>query len=166
MHFLAGEHKEAGLEFSPLKAIVSPRPIGWISTRGRNGTINLAPYSYFNVVSEFPPMVIFSSSPRSKSTHKNSLQNVIETGEFAVNIVGSELCEAMNITSLALDYGESEFLAANLEVSECEHISAPRVSAAPASLECKLWKTVKLPTVGDKAATVIAIGTVTKHSYK
>jgi flavin reductase (DIM6/NTAB) family NADH-FMN oxidoreductase RutF len=87
MYFRPGTHKEAGLSFSPIKAIISPRPIGWISSRGKDGSVNLAPYSYFNAISEQPPMVIFSSAPLGNSGHKDSIRNVIETEEFVVNIV-------------------------------------------------------------------------------
>lgn len=161
MYFQPGAHKEAGLSFSPIKAIVSPRPIGWISTRGKNGTFNLAPYSYFNAISEQPPMVIFSSAPSDSSQHKDSLRNVIETKEFVVNIVSSALGDAMNITSAGLSYGESEFAAANLKMANCQTVLAPRVVASPASLECKLWKIIELPKPDSANGGVLIIGTIT-----
>ena len=71
MYFRPGSHKEAGLSFSPIKAIVSPRPIGWISSFGKDGSINLAPYSYFNAISELPPMIMFSSAPSGNAQHKD-----------------------------------------------------------------------------------------------
>ena len=93
MYFKAGEHKQAGLTYSPLKALISPRPIGWISTRDDKGNANLAPYSFFNAVSELPPMVMFVSAPdmrdKAKPQHhspKDSLANIKQTGEFGVNI--------------------------------------------------------------------------------
>ncbi len=161
MYFQPGAHKEAGLSFSPLKAIVSPRPIGWISSRGKDGSINLAPYSYFNAISEFPPMVVFSSAPSPVTRHKDSLRNVVETEEFVVNVVSSALAEAMNISSASLSYGTNEFVAANLEMAECNSISIPRVKLAPAALECKLWKTIELPHPEDIEPTTLVIGTVT-----
>ena len=161
MYFRPGEHKQAGLDFSPLKAIVSPRPIGWISSRGADGSVNLAPYSYFNAISEFPPMVIFSSAPAPGTPLKDSLRNVIETQEFVVNIVGNALADAMNISSAALPYGKSEFDAAGLEMAKSQSVSAPRVAAAPAALECRLWKTVELPKPDDTDPTVMVIGSVT-----
>ena len=160
MYFRPGAHKEAGLAFSPLKAIISPRPIGWISSRGRDGSVNLAPYSYFNAISEFPPMVIFSSTPGPGLPHKDSLRNVIEAKEFVVNIVSSALGDAMNVSSAALPYGKNEFDAAGLEMADCQSVSAPRVSAAPAALECHLWKTIKLPKPEDMEPTILVIGTV------
>jgi len=148
MYFRPGLHKEAGLVFSPIKAIVSPRPIGWISSCGKDGSINLAPYSYFNAISELPPMVMFSSAPSGNAQHKDSLRNVIETEEFVVNIVSAALGDAMNVTSADLAYGQSEF------------------AAAPAALECKLWKVIELPkpeTAGARTAGagVMVIGMIT-----
>ena len=78
MFFTPGTHLQAGLSHNPLKAIVSPRPIGWISSRGHDGSVNLAPYSYFNAIAEQPPMVMFSSAPGG-NTSKDSLRNVLET---------------------------------------------------------------------------------------
>ena len=166
MYFRPGLHKEAGLAFSPIKAIVSPRPIGWISSCGKDGSINLAPYSYFNAISELPPMVMFSSAPSGNAQHKDSLRNVIETEEFVVNVVSAALGEAMNITSADLAYGQNEFTAANLEMADCNTVKVPRVAAAPAALECKLWKVIELPKpetdgVETGIAGVMVIGTIT-----
>ena len=81
MFFIPGTHLPSGLSHNPLKAIVAPRPIGWISSHGNDGSVNLAPYSYFNAVAEQPPMVMFSSAP-GNGTSKDSLRNVLETKEF------------------------------------------------------------------------------------
>jgi flavin reductase (DIM6/NTAB) family NADH-FMN oxidoreductase RutF len=166
MYFRPGLHKEAGLSFSPIKAIVSPRPIGWISSCGTDGSINLAPYSYFNAISELPPMVMFSSAPSGNLQHKDSLRNVTETEEFVVNVVSAALGDAMNITSADLDYGQNEFTAASLEMADCNTVKVPRVAAAPAALECKLWKVIELPkpeTEGAEtdSAGVMVIGMIT-----
>ena len=161
MYFQPGEHKEAGLSFSPIKAIISPRPIGWISSRGKDGTFNLAPYSYFNAISENPPMVIFSSAPSDSSQYKDSLRNVIEPEEFVVNVVSSALGDAMNITSAGLSYGESEFAAAKLDMADCRTVSVPRVANSPAALECKLWKIVELPKSKSATGGVMIIGMIT-----
>jgi flavin reductase (DIM6/NTAB) family NADH-FMN oxidoreductase RutF len=160
MYFRPGAHQEAGLAFSPLKAIIAPRPIGWISSRGQDGSVNLAPYSYFNAISEFPPMVIFSSAPGPGLPHKDSLRNVIENKDFVVNIVSSALGDAMNVSSAALPYGTNEFAAAGLEMADCQSVSVPRVAAAPAALECHLWKTVELPKPDDMEPTIMVIGAV------
>jgi flavin reductase (DIM6/NTAB) family NADH-FMN oxidoreductase RutF len=161
MYFRAGLHKEAGLSFSPIKAIVSPRPIGWISSCGKDGSINLAPYSYFNAISEMPPMVMFSSAPSGNAQHKDSLRNVIETEEFVVNVVSAALGDVMNITSADLAYGQNEFTAAGLEMADCNTVKVPRVAAAPAALECKLWKVIELPKPETGGTGVMVIGTIT-----
>ena len=160
MFFIPGAHLQAGLSHNPLKAIVSPRPIGWISSRGNNGSVNLAPYSYFNAIAEQPPMVMFSSAP-SGNTSKDSLRNVLETREFVVNIVSAALADAMNISSGNFPYGRSEFAEAGLAMADCETLSVPRVKAAPAALECCLWQAVELPTPEDGVASTIVLGTVT-----
>ena len=161
MYFRPGLHKEAGLSFSPIKAIVSPRPIGWISSCGKDGSINLAPYSYFNTISELPPMVMFSSAPSGNAQHKDSLRNVIETEEFVVNVVSAALGDVMNITSADLAYGQNEFTAAGLEMADCNTVKVPRVAAAPAALECKLWKVIELPKPETGGTGVMVIGTIT-----
>ena len=161
MYFRPGLHREAGLSFSPIKAIVSPRPIGWISSCGKDGSINLAPYSYFNAISELPPMVMFSSAPSGNVQCKDSLRNVIETEEFVANVVSAALGDAMNITSADLAYGQNEFTAAGLEMADCNTVNIPRVAAAPAALECKLWKVIELPKPETGDAGVMVIGTIT-----
>ena len=161
MYFRPGSHKEAGLSFSPIKAIVSPRPIGWISSCGNGGSINLAPYSYFNAISEQPPMVMFSSAPSVNAQHKDSLRNVIDNEEFVVNVVSAALGDAMNITSADLAYGQNEFTAAGLEMADCNTVKVPRVAAAPAALECKLWRVVELPKSDTGGTGVMVIGTIT-----
>ena len=161
MYFRPGLHKEAGLAFSPIKAIVSPRPIGWISSSGKDRSINLAPYSYFNAISELPPMVMFSSAPSGNAQHKDSLRNVIETEEFVVNVVSAALGDAMNVTSADFAYGQNEFAAAGLEMAACNTVKVPRVAAAPAALECKLWKVIELPKPETAGAGVMVIGMIT-----
>ena len=160
MFFTPGTHLEAGLSHNPLKAIVSPRPIGWISSRGSDESVNLAPYSYFNAISEDPPMVMFSIAPAG-NTSKDSLRNVLETREFVVNIVSAALGDAMNVSSGSFPYGKNEFTEADLDMANCETVLVPRVKAAPAALECRLWQAIELPTQKDGAASTIALGTVT-----
>ena len=145
MFFLPMQHKGAGLSYNPLKAIVSPRPIGWISSKGADGSVNLAPYSFFNAISENPAMVIFSADCTGHDHRKDSLRNVEETGEFVVNIVGQAQFDAMNKSSESLAYGENEFLHAGLEMVNSQTVSPPRVGGVPAALECRLFQTVPLP---------------------
>lgn len=127
-----------GLPHNPFNAIVAPRPIGWIATRGSMGD-NLAPYSFFNAVAYAPPQVMFASTGR-----KNSLANIEETRVFAVNIVEAAAHARMNATSATLPRGVDEFAAAGIARAECATIDCPRVADAPATLECVLTQIVAL----------------------
>lgn len=127
-----------GLPHNPFNAIVSPRPIGWISTRGGEGD-NLAPYSFFNAVAYVPPQVMFASTGR-----KDSLSNIEKTGVFAVNIVEFAAREAMNATSTAAPPGTDEFALAGIAKAECTTIPCPRVDDAPATLECRMTQVLTL----------------------
>ena len=160
MFFTPGTHLQSGLSHNPLKAIVSPRPIGWISSQGSDGSVNLAPYSFFNAISEQPPMVMFSSAPGGDSS-KDSLRNVLETKEFVVNVVSAALGDAMNVSSGSFPYGTNEFDKAGLEMAACETVSVPRVKAAPAALECCLWQAIDLPAPDNGRASTMVIGTIT-----
>jgi len=127
-----------GLPHSPFYAIVTPRPIGWISTRGNRGD-NIAPYSFFNAVADSPPQVVFAPTGV-----KDSLANIRETGVFAVNIVEYAARESMNATSAKLPHGVDEFIHAGINKAECTAIACPRVANAPATLECRMTEIVKL----------------------
>lgn len=127
-----------GLPHNPFNAIVSPRPIGWISTRGSMGD-NLAPYSFFNAVAYVPPQVVFAST-----STKDSLKNIRETGVFAVNIVPFDLVTAMNDSSAPLPRGEDEFTATGMEKAQCWEIDCPHVADAPAVLECRVVQVTQL----------------------
>ena len=140
-----------GLPHNPFNAIVSPRPIGWISSRGGMGD-NLAPYSFFNAVAYVPPQVMFSSTGV-----KDSLQNIRETGVFAVNVVEAAAAEAMNRSSAAVARGQDEFALADVAKSECTTIDCPRVADAPATLECRVVRIVDLLGTGNH----MVIGEVT-----
>jgi flavin reductase (DIM6/NTAB) family NADH-FMN oxidoreductase RutF len=122
-----------GLAHDPFKAIVSPRPIGWISTRGADGSVNLAPYSFFNAVSDNPKLVMFSSTGK-----KDSATFAIESGEFVANLATGPLAEKVNLTSSLAPRGTSEFELAGLTEAESVLVSAPRVAEAPAALECRV----------------------------
>jgi flavin reductase (DIM6/NTAB) family NADH-FMN oxidoreductase RutF len=104
---------------------------------------------------------MFSSAPSGNAKHKDSLRNVIETEEFVVNVVSAALVDAMNITSADLAYGQNEFTAAGLEMADCNTVKVPRVAAAPAALECKLWKVIELPKPETGGAGVMVISTIT-----
>lgn len=135
-----------GLPHNPFNAIVSPRPIGWISTRGRDGSENLAPYSFFNAVAYVPPQVMFASTSAKpdRDGTKDSVANIRDTGVFCVNIVEFAMRDAMNQTSGPWPRDVDEFELAQIARSECETIACSRVAQAPASLECKVTQIVKL----------------------
>ena len=134
-----------GLPHDPFKAIVAPRPIGWISTRDRQGRANLAPYSFFNAFSSAPPIIGFSSEG-----HKDSVSNAEATGEFVANFVSRPLAEAMNRTSAPVGPEVDELQLAGLKAAACRLVAAPRVAAAPAALECKLLQVVRLRDLAGK----------------
>ena len=136
-----------GLPHNPFNAIVTPRPIGWIATRGADGSDNLAPYSFFNAVAYDPPQVMFASTSAKpdRGDTKDSVANIRDTGVFAVNIVSFALRDAMNTTSGPWGKDTDEFALANLEKVGCDTINCARVAASPATLECKLTQIVQLP---------------------
>lgn len=142
-----------GLPHNPFNAIVTPRPIGWISTRGADGRDNLAPYSFFNAVAYVPPQVMFASTSakEDRGDTKDSVANIRETGVFCVNIVEYAMQDAMNKTSGPWDKSVDEFELAGLERAECETVACSRVAAAPANLECKLTQIVQLPGAANFA---------------
>lgn len=142
-----------GLVLDPFKALVVPRPIGWISTLSADGTANLAPYSFFNAFSDNPYYVAFGSGG-----YKDTLSNAETTREFAVNIATFELREAMNRSSTA-DRGD-EFEMAGLEKASCCLIKPPRVAASPVTLECTYFQTVSLPAENGTVNDWMVIGKV------
>ncbi len=136
-----------GLPHNPFNAIVTPRPIGWISTRGADGSENLAPYSFFNAVAYVPPQVMFASTSAKpdRDGTKDSVSNIRETGVFCVNVVEYAMKDVMNLTSGPWPKDVDEFEKAGIEREECRTIPCSRVRSAPASLECKLTQIVQLP---------------------
>lgn len=135
-----------GLPHDPFKAIVAPRPIGWISSHAGDGTLNLAPYSFFNAVSGAPPMLAFSSSG-----YKDSAGNIEATGEFGWNLATRELADAVNQSSAAVAHGVDEFALAGLTPAPSRVISVPRVAETPVSFECRLSEVVRLRRASGEA---------------
>lgn len=147
-----------GLAHNPFKALVAPRPIGWISTLDPDGRVNLAPYSFFNAIADSPPLVLFSSAGHKAGIGggKDSAANARATGEFVCNIVPYALKDAMNVSSGVYPPDADEFELAGLARAPCRVVAPPRVAAAPAALECRLWKAIDLP--GE--ANILVIGEV------
>lgn len=145
-----------GLAHDPFNAIVAPRPIGWISSRGADGRLNLAPYSFFNAFNYVPPIVGFASIGR-----KDSLVNVEETGEFCWNLVTRELAERMNATSARLTPDVDEFELAGLSPVASRRVAVPRVGESRVAFECRLTQIVQLRTAaGAPVKTWLVLGEV------
>ena len=125
--------KGHGLPHDPFKAIVAPRPIGWISSLAGDGSLNLAPYSFFNALSTHPHLVMFSSEGE-----KDSVVFARETGEFVANLVSRDLVDKMNASSVDAPRGVSEFGYAGLTPEPSLLVKPPRVKEAHAALECKV----------------------------
>jgi len=137
-----------GLAFNPFKAIVAPRPIGWVSTINSKGVVNLAPYSFFNAVSSDPPMVFYGvgGTHDADGGEKDSLRNVRESGEFVCNLVTWEMRHQMNDTSTPAPPGVDEAQTVGIATLSSTLVKPPRVAASPAHLECRLHQFVDLPT--------------------
>jgi flavin reductase (DIM6/NTAB) family NADH-FMN oxidoreductase RutF len=144
-----------GFVVDPVKAIVAPRPIGWISTVSKTGIANLAPYSFFNLFSTSPHYVAFGSGG-----WKHSLANIRDTREFAVNIANYALRDAVNVSSATVDEVTDEFELAGVAKAPCTAISVSRVAACPAALECKLHQILDLPGDDGRVNDWMVIGRV------
>lgn len=154
--FYKTQDNQHGLPHDPFKAIVAPRPIGWIGSRGRDGSVNLAPYSYFNAISDRPKLVMFSSAGR-----KDTLRNVEETRVFTTSMVSRRLAEKMNLSSADAPYGESEFAFADLTMAEGQMVNAPFVAEAYAALECQVTDIFEAKGLdGAPSANIVVIGQV------
>ena len=158
MHYTIDEDvpPSHGLPHDPIKALVAPRPIGWISTLDENGVANLAPYSFFQIICDAPKIVMFSSA-----SMKDSARNAQATGEFVCNIVGGQHAEAMNMTSVDAGPDEDEFELAGLDKEESLRVAPPRVRGAVAALECVVTQTIHPKTKsGSDAPSVLMFGQV------
>ena len=144
-----------GLKFDPFKALVTPRPIGWISTIGADGVVNLAPYSFFNMVSTDPHYVMFSSGGR-----KDSQRNAEESGEFVCSLATFELRNKMNTTGAVAAPHVNEMELAGLTPAPSRLVTPPRVAESPVALECRYFKTVELPGNDDGKNYAMVIGQV------
>ena len=145
-----------GLPHDPLKALVAPRPIGWISSLSADGVPNLAPYSFFNMLAVSPAIVGFSSGMR-----KDSQNNIEETGEFVYNFASVDLIDAVNISSSHVPNTVNEFELAGVTGIDSRRVKAPRVAEAHAHLECEYLQTVALPhTPGQEIPWSLILGRV------
>lgn len=160
MFFVPGDGSNP-LPRDPFKALVVPRPIGWITTMDANGTVNLAPYSFFNAVSEQPPAVMFSSSGTGPDGGmKDTRRNVEATGEFVVNLATWDLREAVRLSGKAIPSGESELDLAGLKSLPSTIVKPPRVAASPVHLECRWLTTIHVPNTSGDEESHMVLGSV------
>jgi flavin reductase (DIM6/NTAB) family NADH-FMN oxidoreductase RutF len=154
--YYTNEGRDLDFKHDPFKAIVAPRPIGWISAVNAKGEVNLSPYSFFNAISSRPNIVMFSSENK-----KDAVAFVEETGEFTCSLVTRALDQQMNLTSAPLPRGESEYGHAGLEMAPSRVVRPPRVAASPAALECKLLSIQQLRDVdGNDVPRWMVLGQV------
>ena len=154
--FYTPENRDPSLPFDPIKAIVAPRPIGWISTVSLSGVANLAPYSFFNAVGGRPPMLMFASEGV-----KDTARNAIDTGEFVFNYASRELSDLMNASSVNAPSGVSEFDHYNIERGESKLVKSPRVAQSPAAMECKVTSVIETNDIeGNLTGAVVIMGQV------
>jgi len=144
--FYEPDKRDPRLHHDPFKAIVAPRPIGWVTSISAKGEVNLAPYSFFNGVNSKPNVVMFASEGR-----KDSVSFITETGEFVCNLATWDLREQMNITSAPLPRGVNEMERAGLTAAPSRLVKPPRVAAAPCALECKLLQITTLKDIDGTA---------------
>ncbi|MES2743625.1 MAG: flavin reductase family protein [Pseudomonadota bacterium] len=145
-----------GLAHDPFNAIVGPRPIGWIASQAPDGTLNLAPYSFFNAFNYIPPIIGFASVGR-----KDSLRNIERTGEFVWNLATRPLAEAMNRSSAPAPPEVDEFALAGLATAPGRVVGVPRVAASPVAFECRLSQVVQLRSAaGASVDTWLVLGEV------
>jgi flavin reductase (DIM6/NTAB) family NADH-FMN oxidoreductase RutF len=145
MFYEPGKRDSSVLPHDAFKAIVAPRPIGWITSIDAEGEVNLAPYSFFNGVNSKPPIVMFASEGR-----KDSVRNIEATREFVCNLATWELRKAMNATSAPLPPGANEMERAGLSPAPSRLVRPPRVAAAPCALECRLLRVLALDDLSGK----------------
>ncbi len=145
-----------GLPHDPLNAIIGPRPIGWISSQDSEGQRNLAPYSFFNCFNYRPPIIGFASSG-----WKDSVRNIVQTGEFVWNLTTRALAEKMNESSATLAHNEDEFLVAGLTPAASRRVSVARVAESPVNFECRLSQHLQLSGAdGTLVDTWLVLGEV------
>jgi len=150
-----------GLKYNPFKALVVPRPIGWISSVDLEGCANLAPYSFFNAVADVPPMVCFSpNNPGIGRARKDTLENIEKTNCFVVNFCHYDLRHQMNMSAAHVPPETDEFALAGLTPVPSVKVRAPRMKEARASLECEFMFRLRLPSESPSIENNVVFGKV------
>jgi flavin reductase (DIM6/NTAB) family NADH-FMN oxidoreductase RutF len=158
--FYDAVRNDHGLPNDPFKALVVPRPIGWISSLAPDGTANLAPYSYFNAFAQQPHYIAYGSGENRRGGPKDSLKNIEGAGEFVLNLATWDLREAMNASSAHVEPGVDEFELAGLTKAPARLVKAPRVAESPVAFECTHFQTVALSGDDGSADNYLVIGRV------
>ncbi len=140
--------------------VIVPRPIAWVSTCSREGAGNLAPFSYFNAVATEPAALMISVAPKRDGSDKDTLRNILETGQFVVNLATGALLEAVNQSSADYPYGVDEMRKVGLTPLASERVGPARVSESPVQLECELLQTVEVGPRGAPGSTVLVLGKI------
>jgi flavin reductase (DIM6/NTAB) family NADH-FMN oxidoreductase RutF len=138
------EGKHAKRAYALLSSLVTPRPIAWVTTLGPDGVVNVAPFSFFNLLGANPPILGFCPGDRDDGTPKDTARNIRLSHEFVVNLVDEKVAEAMNRTAASLPYGVSELQSAGLTIASSSSVKPPRIAESPASLECVEWGTLQI----------------------
>jgi len=138
------EKEYADRAYPILSNLVTPRPIALVTTLSKDGKINAAPFSFFNVLGANPPLVAFTPGDREDGTPKDTARNVRSTHEFVVNLVDEAIAEGMNQCAAGIPYGENELIQAGLTAAPSSVVKPPRIAEAPASLECVEWGTLQI----------------------
>lgn len=163
MHFVVDEHpglKPPGFKHSLYATLVTPRPIGWMSTVSAAGVINLAPFSFFNLIASDPLCCMYCvNGAHAAGGPKDSLANVREVGEFVFNLATYDLRQEMNLTAANSPRDVDEMAAAGLEAAECVSVRPPRVKASPIALECTVFDIVDLPST-ERTRNAMVMGRV------
>lgn len=150
-----------GLPHDPFKSCVVPRPIAWVSSIHPNGTLNLAPFSFFNALASDPPMVMIAfNGYHEHGGEKDTLFNIKSSGDFVINMVPLALKDAMNLTSATVAPEVNEIDLAGLATEASELVKPPRIAAAPIHLECELYQEIELPCTRVDSINRTLIGRV------
>jgi flavin reductase (DIM6/NTAB) family NADH-FMN oxidoreductase RutF len=139
---LAGQHADRA--YAILASLVTPRPIAWVTSLGPDDVVNVAPFSFFNVLGSEPPIIGVCPGDRADGTPKDTARNIRLNHEFVVNLVDETVAEAMNKTAASLPYGTSELANAGLTAVSSSIVKPPRLAESPASFECREWGTLQI----------------------